>query len=532
MIVQDESINEKRLKALYEITAQPNATVADQFHAALAIGSQTLDTKLAIISHIKDAQFTVMYCLVPPNTIKEGDVFPLEQTYCDITVKKNEVLAIDEMRTSIYDAHPCHDRFKLEAYIGVPIKVNGELYGTINFSSPDPHHPTFTDNDRDFINLLGKWVGTTLERKMADDALVEEREKIKVILDNLPVGVIVFRAPKGDVDILNHAAIIILGKGIDPTAIFENAPEIYKLTHEDGSEFPASDLPPAITLKTNQPAASSDIFVNHPDGTKINTRGTSVPIFDKNGKLDRVILVVEDITREREVDKMKSEFISLASHQLRTPLTGIRWFAELLLKGDAGPITPDQKEYLQEIHDSNIRMINLVNDLLNVSHIETGNKFTLLPKPTDVAPIIDSLSNDLIGLAHAHNVTVNKAADFPKEIILNVDGDKIREIFQNLLSNAIKYSKSGGTVEIGLDTTSQPNQAIFLIKDHGLGIPKTEQARMFEKFFRASNVQSQETDGTGLGMYIAKAIAEKHGGSLRFESEQNVGTTFFLALPK
>ena len=114
---------------------------------------------------------------------------------------------------------------------------------------------------------------------------------------------------------------------------------------------------------------------------------------------------------------------------------------------------------------------------------------------------------------------------------MNIDGDKVREVFQNLLSNAVKYSKEGGIVEIAIRNDNNGNLATICVQDHGLGIPKSQQSRMFEKFFRADNVVSQETEGTGLGMYIAKAITEKHGGSLAFESEENKGTIFYISLP-
>ena len=529
MNIEKENINEVRLRALYEATAQSNAPIADQFHAALAIGSQTLKTNLAIVSRIKDDAFTVMYCVVPPNTIKEGDVFPLAQTYCDITVKKNEVLAIDEMRASAYDAHPCHDRFKLESYIGVPINVNGELYGTINFSDPDPHRPSFSESDRDFVRLMSKWASATIERQLAADAITAEKEKLRVILEQMPVGVLLAEAPSGKIVMANQMMINILGRGIDPATANIHEADFYQITHENGEPYNPEELPLAETLRTGVTSTKTDIFVHHPDNVVVNTRGTAVPVKDASGNMISVIGVIEDTTKEREVDKMKSEFISLASHQLRTPLTGIRWFADLLLKGKAGEISATQKDFIQQIYDSNARLIKLVEELLNISHIETGNKFNLVMQPTDIAPIINSLTTDMVALAAQHQVTIVKGEEFPVQCMLNVDGDKMREVLQNLMSNAVKYSKLGGTGTIGIN--KEGNETIISVADQGLGIPKAQQGRMFEKFFRADNVQSAETDGTGLGLYIAKAITEKHGGKIWFESEENKGTTFYISLP-
>ncbi|MDO8499256.1 MAG: HAMP domain-containing sensor histidine kinase [bacterium] len=235
--------------------------------------------------------------------------------------------------------------------------------------------------------------------------------------------------------------------------------------------------------------------------------------------------------KEIEINNMKSEFVSVASHQLRTPLTGIRWFGELLLKNKAGALTVDQKDFVQQMYDSNSRMINLVDDLLNVSRIETGKKFTIQKKSLDIIPIVSSLFTELVALAAQHQVTLVRAADFPAELTLSVDGDKIRQVLQNLLSNAVKYSKEGGTVTIACDLTKKTKVTVS-VKDTGLGIPAPQQGRMFEKFFRADNVQTKETDGTGLGLYIAKAIAEGHGGEIWFESKENIGTTFYFSLPR
>lgn len=300
------------------------------------------------------------------------------------------------MKTDEHKAHVCYQKFALEAYIGVPVKVFGQLHGTLAFMAPDPHHPDFTDSDRDFVRLMGKWMATSLERE--------------------------------------------------------------------------------------------------------------------------------------QIEKMKSEFVSVASHQLRTPLTGIKWFAELMLRGRAGAISVDQKDFLTQIHDSNERMIKLVEDLLNVSRIETGTKFEIKKTPTDMAPMLDSLATDLVGLAEKHKVKIVRAENFPQTLMLSVDADKIRQVFGNLLSNAVKYSHEGGTVTIGLYPSST-DQITFSMSDTGLGIPEKAQSRMFEKFFRAENVQTQETDGTGLGLYIVKAIVEGHGGKIWFESKENVGTTFFVELP-
>ncbi|HOU76478.1 MAG TPA: HAMP domain-containing sensor histidine kinase [Candidatus Dojkabacteria bacterium] len=226
---------------------------------------------------------------------------------------------------------------------------------------------------------------------------------------------------------------------------------------------------------------------------------------------------------------MKSEFVSVASHQLKTPLSGIKWMCELLLDDSIKKTEQEKKEYLNDINNSNERMLHLVEDLLDVSHIETGRKFDIIKKDTDLIEIVAQTLKDNLQFAKDKNVRIIKCDNAPQKFIIKCDGDKIRQVFGNLINNAIKYSKNNGTVEIGCRHTK--NLVTIYIKDDGVGIPQKQQARIFEKFFRADNAFTKETDGTGLGLYIARAIIEAHGGKLWFESEENKGSTFYFSLP-
>jgi len=226
------------------------------------------------------------------------------------------------------------------------------------------------------------------------------------------------------------------------------------------------------------------------------------------------------------IDNAQSEFISLASHQLRTPLTGIKWFAELLLEQK---LKPEIKEQVEQISFSNERMIRLVEDLLNVSRIETGRKFDIVPVKNDVVAIATQVISAQNILAKMRGITVQWNKKCPKKLIMEVDAEKIRQVFQNIIDNAYKYSKDNGVVEVGCKEGEK--EMIFYIKDDGIGIPKELQYRVFEKFFRAENALIQHTDGTGLGLFIAKSIVEGHKGKVWFESEENQSTTFYFSLP-
>jgi len=251
------------------------------------------------------------------------------------------------------------------------------------------------------------------------------------------------------------------------------------------------------------------------------------PVLDANNNVKYFICIERDITRAKEIERSKSEFVSVASHQLRTPLTGIKWLAELLL--GSTNLTDDQKDKLIKIQESNERMIKLVGDLLNVSHIETGRKFDMNYENIDIISLTNQIIVDRHLVADKRHIKII----FPQSkesIIIPLDKEKINLALQNLLDNSIKYSpENSGIVEINI--IKNDNDITFSIKDNGIGIPVQQQSKLFEKFFRAENAEKATTDGTGLGLYTFKAIIERHSGKVWYESAENQGTTFHFSIP-
>ena len=240
------------------------------------------------------------------------------------------------------------------------------------------------------------------------------------------------------------------------------------------------------------------------------------------------LVVLHDITREKIIERLKTEFVSISAHQLRTPLSAIKWTLRMLLDGDLGEITNQQREFLEKTYSSNERMISLINSLLNVTRIEEG-RFLYRPVIGDIVKIVESVIETLRGEIKRKEIKLvfhKPKKPLPKVL---VDVEKISLAIQNLMDNAIRYTLAKGKVSVFLKQTN--GNIEFKIEDTGVGIPKSQEERIFGKFFRGTNVIRLDTQGSGLGLFITKNTIEAHGGRIWFESKEGQGTTFYFTLP-
>jgi len=255
--------------------------------------------------------------------------------------------------------------------------------------------------------------------------------------------------------------------------------------------------------------------------------------------------VAIDVSKHRELSQAKTDFVALASHQLRTPLSIIKWYIDFLIAGDAGQLSQEQIKYLKEVYKSNERSIELVNALLDVSRIDLGT-FSIEPKPTNLIERMESAITKFMPEIKAKKIKLEK--HFDELPIINLDPRLTKIVFENIISNSIKYTPEGGTVQLDIKKTDR--DVLIKISDTGCGIPREQQPKIFTKLFRADNVKKIESIGTGLGLYIARAVIEKSGGKIWFQSpsldlllaegqkntdlpldKRSKGTTFFITIP-
>ena len=225
---------------------------------------------------------------------------------------------------------------------------------------------------------------------------------------------------------------------------------------------------------------------------------------------------------------MKFDFITIASHQLRTPLSAMKWFLEMLLSGSGGKLTRRQHDFINEIYQSNERMIRLVNDLLIVSRIAQGT-LKVVCRPFTLQTLLWGVMKELKPLTDAANITVVTKFDVTARTEINGDEDKVRQVVRTILDNAIRYMIHGGLIIVKCVATL--TSVTIQIQDTGVGIPAQERARVFQQFYRGSNVVRMRTDGSGLGLYIAKAIVEASRGTIGVSSAEGKGSLFSVTLP-
>lgn len=421
---------------------------------------------------------------------------------------------------------------EIKSILLLPLLLKGRRLGFMGFDQIDVKRK-WIGKDVSLLQVIANTIASAYERRKYNveiqekiQQIINEKTKTETIVHEISDGVVMVDK---DLKILlfNYKAVEISGFCASE-ALGQPVDKILKYVSEFGEKINNRYIKRAYSTVQEQ-TLSHEAKLIKKDGTKIFIASSASPIRDSQGALLGCVVVFRDTTKEKEIDRLKSEFISVASHQLKTPLAGVKWLSELLLGDEIVSPLIEQKEYLNDIHITNEKMIRLVDSLLEVSKVEEKNQIIIGKKPFDVSILINSWLKVYQAAAQNKQVKLIKLGVWPEKLILNVDVDKIRQIICNLIDNAIKYSKIKGRVEIVCQLNK--GEIVFIIKDKGIGIPKKQQKRIFEKFFRASNAVTQETSGTGLGLNIVKGYSDALGGKLWFESIEGQGTSFYFSLP-
>ncbi|RLC38804.1 hypothetical protein DRH27_01405 [Candidatus Falkowbacteria bacterium] len=360
--------------------------------------------------------------------------------------------------------------------------------------------------------------------KNARKSTEEERNKTAAIVSNFIDPIIVIDK-FSKINLINPAAKDIFGFIDDDLGKKVSAEDNYSMINIKKIIKRDFQVKSSRELKSHNPN-EEEIIIEY-SGQELTYKVITAKVVDHAGVDLGVMKIFYNLTREKMIDKLKSEFISIAAHQLRTPLSAIKWVIKMILDGDTGKLNEEQQKLLFKGYQSNERIISLVNDMLNVSRIEEG-RFGYSFKKEDFVKTLQFHIDNLENLIKDKSIklTVEKPVKPPS---VYMDKQKMGLVLQNILENAVKYTPEFGKIKIALEAGEQ-----FLkvrIKDNGVGIPEKDKTKLFSKFFRAENVMRMQTEGSGLGLFIAKNIVKKHGGEISVESKEGRGTEFVFTLP-
>ncbi|MBA3679158.1 PAS domain S-box protein [Candidatus Saccharibacteria bacterium] len=364
--------------------------------------------------------------------------------------------------------------------------------------------------------------------------ILQSKAKDDALLSSIGEGVFAVNHNK-EIILFNKAASNITGYSVE---------EVMGRKYDEILQFKVEKSHTGIstfidqTLKGKQGVVQVNAFVKNKSGKWFPIADSVSPVVEKN-TISGAIIVFRDITKELQIEETKTEFVSLASHQLRTPLTAISWYTELLLKDSHKDLTANQRKYIKEVQLGNERMVSLVNALLNLSRLELGT-VAIDPQEISLSEVCESVQSEIKLLIKKRKQTFT--VDVPSTVpAIKTDAQLLRIILQNFVTNAVKYTPENGTIEvhaeyINKNTTKygqkiSANTVLVSVEDNGYGIPKAENSKIFTKLYRASNIKTKNTDGTGLGMYMVKLLAEILKSSIWFTSIEGKGSTFYLAIP-
>jgi PAS domain S-box-containing protein len=323
---------------------------------------------------------------------------------------------------------------------------------------------------------------------------------------------------------INYSALQLLGFN-EQEVIGKWYPSVVVAIHENGSKVNLMDRSITKAFISGNPVIETTYYLTK-KGDRLPVTITVSPVVI-SGRPIGAINLFRDITQEHEIDRMKSEFISLASHQLRTPLSAIKTYSHMLLEGFMGKLNKDQTQALESVVDASDRMVQLTDTLLNITRIESGS-ITISKSKVNLRAVAEKVIHEQLLDARSKDIVIS--IDSPdKPAIVNTDKFIVKEILTNIISNAIKYTPEKGKIILAI--RPRKDEILCSVSDNGIGIPKAHQDQIFNKFYRAPNVLGRDTTGTGLGLYLIKSLAERLDIPISFESTENKGTTFYFSLP-
>jgi PAS domain S-box-containing protein len=389
----------------------------------------------------------------------------------------------------------------------------------------------FSAEDQALLAAFADQAAIAVHNATLYEQISNERQLLAATIDNSAEGIMILDR-SGLVRQINHALAHMTGWGLEEV-IGHQAAQVLILQDRNGGPVLLPGLPDKRSSQGDEPRYVEGEIVSRAGQPRrpaqmapISAGVTATPLYDREGNLLRVILNVVDITRFRQAEDLKSTFISVVSHELKTPVALIKGYAETLQREDADWDAQTVRDSLAVIKEEADHLTHLIDSLLEASRIQAGR---LKLEPTDVS--LPHLAHKVVDGLRARTSVHTFEFDFPPDLPpVWGDPERLQEVLSNLIDNAVKYSPSGGTIWIG-GRVDQSTVTVY-VADQGIGIPPEEQARIFDRFQRVDSPEVRRAKGTGLGLYLVKAIVEAHGGRIWVESAPERGSIFIFTLPR
>jgi len=409
----------------------------------------------------------------------------------------------------------------LQQVVALPMSIRDNLIGVLYVFRA--YGSGFTSDDRRVLASFADQAAIAVYNAQLYERVSQEKRRLDAILEYSADGVLILDSAQ-HIQVFNRALSRLTGWQA-AEALGRHHDEVIRWAHLETDR----DLSDAVAGGWPLPSARP-LYVEgdlrRRNGGTVSVGIIYAPLFGQDRRLVNVIANVRDITRFREADEIKSTFVSVISHELKTPVALIQGYAETLLRKDARWDPQTQEESLEVILEEADRLHNLIDNLLDASRLEAG-KLPLEKEPVALDALAERVVERFRTQTDRHDIKTDFPSDYP---VIEADPARLQQVLNNLLSNAIKYSPEGGLIEV-TGRTAQ-DEVIVTVTDQGVGIPFEEQPHIFESFFRGSREYQQQTSGAGLGLYLAKAIVEAHGGQVWLESDPGEGAIFSFALPR
>ncbi|QFT64371.1 ATP-binding protein [Roseivivax sp. THAF30] len=507
------------LRQLYLLAADPEIDFESKAQSLLKIGCEALNLSLGIISKVTDERYVVKFSFGVLDAPTVGTSFDLSGTYCVHTLEASDVTAFHHVGASAIKTHPCYADFGLESYIGVPLTVHGKARGTLNFSCASARPKPFSAKELELVRFFGKWISKEWERKLEKHDLENKTMLLESILEAMP-DAMVFANRHREIVAVNPAAEKMFGypssdlEGRRSSALYASL-DVYE---EAGQR--------AYNQEVSGKSAPMMVDYMHKSGRIVVGETHSAPMDSASGDRIGYLAVIRDATSRSRADTERDNAIAAASHELKTPITALKG-ALRLLELYTTDLPSDAKQLLTSAARSSDRLEALTRSILDAGRLSAQSRQVQFEE-VSLSLLLQSCVFDTERFAEDNDVQVVAPKTTRADYVVRGIEAMLLQLAVNLVTNAIKASPKGGVVELGLF----PDRAGFWVKDNGQGIPERIRPVLYDRFTKAGETSYRFGGGTGLGMSIVKAVVDQHHGSISFDSEIGVGTTFYVELPE